>query len=267
MTESNETNNSLHQAMAPINEPYEQLQDSVEDNETRASWRDHDRRRLALTQTYHDLKEDPRYADSHKQEQMWQSYVREAPRIKAAAEKTKSLLEKEVRYAEEQSIPRPRGESLKMGTPERLLAAQNAASSLIRKVERSQKRLEKSPIGGPTTPTILKDEFAKGLAQGGLEGATHCSAVLLAAEELDVDQDSFLNDLREPKHHEALDRARRYTTMTQAISASVPEPPVARPGSSRGSSNRNVFLRESSQGAPIRHAGGSFGRRRKPSWK
>src|SRR5215212_7295154 len=215
-----EQHDSLQAAMRPITESYEQLQNSVEDNETRASWKYADARSRDLVESYRALKDDPRYTPDHKAELSWAAYEKTGPQIKASKEKARGLLEKEAAYNEEMSIPRPRGESLKVTSTERLLAAQNHAAKVVRMAERLEQRAAKggSPIGRPSLPSVLKDEYARGIATGGVEGAVACRGTLMAAQELGVDADSFLNDLRKPEHMESLDKARRYEQMAQSIS-------------------------------------------------
>jgi len=272
MTESSNTEQGVVRLEAVGGPSYGDLQESAP-NEVRAAWKGADARSRDLIETYHALQNDPKYTDAYKSEQAWSHYEKALPRITKDREKARELLAKEAAYHEERGIPRPKGEMLQVGTTERLLAAQNQAARVVRMVERQEKRSASSgsPIGKPSLPTLLKDEFARGIKAGGVEGATTCKGVLMAAEELGVDADSFLDPLRTPEHMESLDKARRFEQMAQHISTQVPEPPFPRPGSgqntSQGSKNRNVFLRDSGQATPIRKAGGAFGARRKPSWK
>jgi len=108
--------------MRPITESYEQLQNSVENNDARAAWKYADARSRDLVESYRALKDDPRYTPEHKAEQAWAAYEKTGHQIKTSKEKARELLEKEATYNEEMSIPRPRGESLKVGSAERLLA-------------------------------------------------------------------------------------------------------------------------------------------------
>jgi len=256
--------------MRPITETYEGLQNSVENDDARAAWKYSDNLAHNLTQRYHELKSDPRYTNDFKAEEAWKAFDKASVKISAEKEKARSLLQKEAAYNEEMSIPRPRGESLKATSTERLLGAQNHAAKVVRMAERLEQRAAKggSPIGRPSLPSVLKDEYARGINTGGVEGAVACRGTLMAAQELGVDADSFLNDLREDKHLESLDKARRLTTMSQAISKQVPEPPFPRPGSrARGSNNRNVLLRPRDQQVSLSPSGAlGSGKRRRP-WK
>ena len=268
-----ESHNTLHQAMEAVGGPsYGDLQEAAP-TEVRAAWKAADARSRDLVQTCHSLKNDPKFTDEYKSKQAWTAYQNALRRITKERERARELLEKEVSYHEEMSVPRPKGERLVDLSSEKLLAAQNAASSLIRKVERAEKRAAKSgsPIGKPSLPNLLRDEYAKGIKTGGVEGATTCKAVLLCAEELGVDADEVLDPLREDKHREALDKARRYEHMRHSIGGEVKQPPWSHPRSAsvaagRGTArNKNVLLRERGQGAS---SGAPLfaGKRRRP-WK
>src|SRR5215213_584286 len=166
-----EQHGSLPGALEAVGGPsYGDLQEAAP-NEVRASWKAADARSRDLVQTYHSLKNDPKFTDEYKSEQAWSAYQNALPRITKERERARELLEKEVAYNQEQSIPRPKGERLVDLSNERLLASQNHAAKVVRMVERAEKRAAKSgsPIGQPSLPNLLKDEYAKGLRVGGVE--------------------------------------------------------------------------------------------------
>ncbi len=221
---------------------YEQLRGSAENNEARAAWTEHDRRKANLEGTYRTLKDDPRYTEEHKASQMWAAYERESEHIRTAGEKARTLLEKEARGYEMMALPRPKGENMHSISTERLIAAQNEASRIARKLDRLESA--KGPEGfKPSTSRVLRDEYARGIEIGGTEGAARCKGVLMAAEELGVSEEEFLDDLRTPEQHEQLDKARRALWMAQHIGSSIPEPPLKRPGGAGGPSGTGkLFL-------------------------
>jgi len=269
MTERHET---LHEAAAG-GESYESMQESVPNAEARAAWKLSDARAHQLSQLYRELREDNRYTSDYKAEQAWSAYERALPQITEGKEQARTLLEKEAAHHEEISVPRPEGEMLRIGSAERLLAAQNQAARVVRMADRLERRSDGNPIGKPSLSGLLADEYARGLKTGGVEGATACKGTLMAAEELGVDPDSFLDGLREDKHRESLDKARRYSQMAQSISKSVPEPPFPKPGAtttrgSIGSARKGVFQNpHGRQEASTNYDGGPFGPRRKPAWR
>jgi hypothetical protein len=139
---------------------YEQLRDSVENAEARAAWLDHDRRRANLSETYRTLKDDPRYTEAHKSEQIWEAYSRESEHIQAAGEKARELLEREAKGHEMMSVPRPKGENIFNLSTEKLLAAQNEAARIVRKTQRRQSA--PGPFK-PNTAGVLREEYARGI--------------------------------------------------------------------------------------------------------
>jgi hypothetical protein len=233
------------------------LRDSLENTEARAAWLEHDRRLQALRQTYNTLKDDPRYTDEHKSEQMWAAYERESAHIQAAADKARKLLEQEAQGHEMMSVPRPKGERVTNLSAERLIAAQNEAARIARKVGRLES------IGGPQslkppTSQVLKDEYARGIEVGGVEGVAICKGALMAADELGISEEEFLDALRTPEQHELLDKAWRARLRAQHIGGGIPEPPLAKPGAASGPSRDKLFL---PRNRPMQFKG------RAPSWR
>jgi hypothetical protein len=207
---------------------YEQLRDSVENAEARAAWLDHDRRQANLSETYRTLKDDVRYTEEHKASQMWAAYERESEHIQASGEKARELLEREAKGHEMMSIPRPKGEGVTNLSTERLIAAQNEAARIARKTQRRQDASFAGPFK-PNTADVLREEYARGIEVGGVEGVAICKGALMAADELGISEEEFLNDLRTPEQLEALEKARRARTMAQSIGKGIPKPPLKRP--------------------------------------
>jgi hypothetical protein len=210
----------------PVSESYETLRDSVENVEARAAWNDADRRTALLTDTYRSLRDDPRFTEAHKSKQMWEAYARQSTHIQAAGEKAREELEKDARGHEMMSIPRPKGENIFNLSTERLIAAQNEAARIARKTQRLQDA--PGPFK-PNTADVLREEYAKGIEVGGVEGVAICKGALMAADELGIPEDEFLNGLRTPEQLAALEKAERCRRMAFSIPKSIPEPPLKRP--------------------------------------
>jgi hypothetical protein len=218
---------------ATYGESYEQLRESVPNSEARAAWLDCDRRRANLAGTYRSLKDDPRYTEEHKASKMQEAYEKESTRIQAAGERARDLLEKDAEGREAMAMPRPKGENVTNLSVERLLASQNEAARIVRKTQ----RLQSAP--GPfkqSTADVLKEEYARGMSVGGAEGVSVCKGTLMAAGELGISEDEFLNSLRTPEQLEELDKARRYRRMAGSIGKSIPKPPLAHPATGQPSS-------------------------------
>jgi hypothetical protein len=222
-----------------VSESYEALRDSVTNAEARAAWLDHDRRQANLSETYRTLKDDVRYTEEHKASQMWAAYERESEHIQAAGQKDRELLERDAKGHEMMSTPRPKGENIFNISTEKLLAAQNEAARIARKTQRRQDA--PGPFK-PNTADVLRDEYARGIESGGVEGLTICKGALMAADEFGISAEEFLNDLRTPEQLEALDKARRARTMAQSIGKGIPKPPLKRPVDSTPSGARDKLF-------------------------
>ncbi len=211
-----------------MNETYESLRDSAT-GEAGEAWKAADREESNLRTLYRELKEDPRYTTEHKAEQAWERYEATKEKIAANKVKARELLEKQVRTAERFSVPFPAEESLITTDTNKLIASQNEASRIVRKLERLEGRA-KGPFA-PDRVEVLKQEYQRGLEVGGVQGAIICRGVLAAADELGVDTDSVVDSFRKPRHHEALQRARHAERLAFTIGGKAPEPPFPRPGS------------------------------------
>jgi hypothetical protein len=73
----------------------------------------------------------------------------------------------------------------------------------LRKVE----RMKDSPIRGINHARTLKDEYQRGIEVGGVEGVAISKGTLMAADELGIAPEEFLNDLRTPEQLAELDKA------------------------------------------------------------
>lgn len=210
---------------------YEDLVNGIENTEARAAVLDLDRRRAALRGVYGQTDGDPRYTDSFKRDTQWEAYDREAPRIEAAGAKARELLEKTARGHEMAAKPRPHGESMIYSDPSRIVAAQNEAARIVRRLDRQADKAGKNPIGRPSPAEYLRDEYRRGMETGGVAGVAICDGAWRAADELGIDPDSYLAPLRTPEQDEQLDRARRYRQIADSVASSVPKPPRQRPAS------------------------------------
>jgi hypothetical protein len=245
---------------------YEQLRDSAT-GEAGEAWKAADREESNLRTLYRELKDDPRFTSEHKAEQAWQRY--EATREKIAANKAKAResLEKQARSGERFSIPMPEGESLITTDTAKLLASQNEASRIVRKLD----RLTDTSVGPfkRNPAEVLKSEYERGLEVGSVQGGAICRGVLEAADELGVDKHQVVDEFRKQSHRNALEDAERALLLTQHISRSVQEPPFPNPrlqkvgASGRvgtyGGGGQKAFLARPEAAAPKKA--------KRPSWK
>jgi hypothetical protein len=209
-----------------MNESYEQLRDSAT-GEAGEAWKTADREESNLRALYRELKEDPRYTDEHKAQTAWAAFERAKEKIVANKAKVCERLEKQARTGERFSIPMPEGEGLITTDTNKLLASQNEASRILRKLD----RLASNSVGPfkPDREEVLKSEYERGLQIGGVQGGAICRGVLEAADELGVDKHEVVDDFRRQSHRNSLEDAERASMLTQHISKQVPEPPFPHP--------------------------------------
>jgi len=208
-------------------ESYEQLRDSSS-GQIGDAWKRADRMESELRGYYRQLKEDPRYTEEHKAVQAWQRYDRDAEKITTARERSRNLLEDSARAYQRQSLPFPDGQGAITTDNDRIIMTQNEASRIVRKVDRLV-----SSARGPMKPDrvgILRSEYEKGLEIGGPMGGAICRAVISAADEYGVDEDSIVDSFRSERHKGLVESAQRNAIMLQSIGKAIPEPPFKRPG-------------------------------------
>jgi hypothetical protein len=211
-----------------MSESYEQLRDQAT-GEGAEAWRQADREVGKLRALYATLKEDPRYSEKHKAQQAWKAYEAAKEKIAGGREKAKELLEKQARSAERFSIPVPAEESVTTTDTAKVLASQNEASRIVRKVD----RLDSNGKAGPFKPDrleVLRTEYGRGLETGGVQGGAICRGVLDAAEEFGIDRHSIVEPFRKDRHRESFERAEHVERLAGLIGGEVPEPPFAKPG-------------------------------------
>jgi hypothetical protein len=187
-----------------MTETYEQLRDSAT-GEAGAAWKGADREESSLRALHRELKEDPRYTNEHKAEQAWQRYEVTKERIVEGKAKARKLLEKRARSGERFSIPMPEGESPITGDTQKLLASQNEASRIVRKLDRLDKNAK-----GPFKPyrgELLKTEYKRSLDAGGVQEGAICRGVLSVCDELGIDKHGVVDGFRKERHHESLESA------------------------------------------------------------
>ena len=226
-----------------MTETYEQLRDSAT-GEAGDAWRRKDREEANLRTLYRTLKEDTRYTQEHKAEKAWERYEAAREKIEADTEKAREGLAKQVRSGERFSIPMPEGESLTPSDTSKLLASQNEASRIVRKVDRAT-----TSGTGPfkqNPAEVLKNEYERGLQIGGVQGGAICRGVLEAADELGVDKHQVVEGFRKQSHRNALSDSERASMLTQLIGSQIPQPPFARPSRPREGRDKLLIPRERS---------------------
>ena len=208
-----------------MTESYEQLRDSAT-GEAGAAWKAADRAESNLRTVYRTLKEDPRYTEEHKAEKAWTAYEAAKEKIAEGKAKARESLAKQARSGERLSYPMPEGESLITTDTAKLLASQNEASRIVRKLD----RLATSGTGPFKNPAeVLKGEYERGLQIGDVQGGAICRGVLEAADELGVDKDQVVDAFRRqstatPYRMQSAPRCSPSTSVSRCRSPHSPTP-------------------------------------------
>jgi hypothetical protein len=90
----------------------------------------------SLRAFYEQLKEDPRYNEEYKAAEAWKRYEATKDKIAANKQKAKEELHKQLISGERFSIPMPGQEGLTTNDANKLLASQNEATRIVRKLDR-----------------------------------------------------------------------------------------------------------------------------------
>jgi hypothetical protein len=243
---------------------YEQLRASV-DGEACAAWDLVDRQVSELRTFYEQLKEDERYSSEYKAEQAWKRFVAVKEKISRGTAKTKELLEKQIHSRQQFSIPMPQGEPVHTHDANKLIASQNEASRIVRKIDRLDST-GKGPFK-PDRTEMLRSEYARGLEIGGVQGACICRGVLAAADELGVDTDSIVDPFRRDRHRDSLQGAQLAARQLDLIGSDLPQPPFPDLSKrTRGSEPRRQSALLLPKATELSSASGRSKRSRRP-WK
>lgn len=178
--------------------------------------------RRSLRQGYEKLLADGDLTDEARERRAQELYEGRKGSVEAAGNRAREAILKQARSAEQASMPKPSGEPLSSTSADRILLDQNEASRIIRTVER--RKAQKGPFR-PDIGSYLTQEYRRGMEQGGLSGGAVCRGVLRAADELDIDPEQIIDPLRDDKHRESLDRARRLYWFSGSVSESAPPIP------------------------------------------
>jgi hypothetical protein len=255
---------------------YEQIRDQSDiiPEATRRLWKEADGKEKLLRHEYdriaqdQDLNDEARVRLATEAREKWRGSIERKKREAIEA------LKRDAKTATQWSIPRPQGEGLTSNDPLKISLAQSEGDKLVRQIDRQ--RSQPGPFRHDTGE-LLASEYKRGLEEGGAGGAAICQGVLRASRELGLDEDSWLNKVREQKHHESLDRARRLEHYSELIGTEVPRLPrelEKQANRARVQTNMRrqpVFMPQQTEEAPLvaespSHSGARKAKR-KPSWR
>jgi len=215
---------------------YEQIRDHtpVVPSGIREEWIRADQKARRLREDYERIQEEGDLTPEAKARRAQEIYERSREPIEAARKGVRESLLKSAKSAEYFSFPRPKDESLTTSDPTKLLLDQNEAARIVRTIERRKAQ------GGPfkqDTGEFLREEYRRGLEIGGPEGGAVCRGVLRAARELGAG-DEWVDALRQDRHRESFDRARRLEHYSMIVPSEAPKPPKSLAKAAKGDRTR-----------------------------
>jgi hypothetical protein len=234
-----------------MTEKYEDIRNhsDIIPRDTRVEWIEADQAEGMLRYQYDRLAQDGDLTDEARARRAGELYERHRERIERKKKAARDALAKAAKSAEKGPVPRPPGEGLSSTDPTKLLLDKNEAGRIVRTVERRKGQ------AGPfrqDTGDLLRQEYARGLEIGGVEGGSICRGVLRASQELGVGDD-WLDSLRNDRQRESLDDARRLEYYAGLISVKAPEPPKSlRKSSGRGGGPTPLLVPASGSGGGSR---------------
>ena len=211
---------------------YEELRDRIPDSAVREMWRAGDADAARARTEMQKVHEDETLSEEGKKLAAQRIIDRYAGKAQQHYADAREKAARSVDNAYDFSVPMPDGGALATSRAKdssEIVAIQGEAERIVQKVTgKSLQAMSKEVSQNPRDKGIreaasrraeaLKEEYAKAIALGGLEGKVLAHATLRAAEAMGVDYDSVVDEFRN-------DRQRRYVQealQLQSMSGSIP---------------------------------------------
>ncbi len=191
-------------------------------------WRQVDRARSELAELYRGLAEDDTRTPEYKTERARDAYEKARARVEELAPEARRKMLKSAENLERMSVPTPEGESLVTKDTDKLLLSAHERSRIEGLMSRSKEAAAKGPFGGKQPTDILREEYERGLDEGGPSGGATVRAVVGLVRDLGLDTDAVVAGRRRDFHRGALEDARSARTRAGMVGKNVPEPPFRR---------------------------------------
>ena len=203
---------------------YENARDAspVVPDAVRRTWQAADREEQLLRQQVDALLNDETLVPEVKAERARELYESKSNAIAEKRQQTREALLKAADAAYRASIPVYSGQALAPADTNALLADQNEAARIVRTVKSKE---EKSGPYGFRATDYVREEYARALAAGGIEGGSILRGCIRASEELGLDIEDVLSGVRSERHREYVDKSRRLAHFADMLSTKVPELP------------------------------------------
>src|SRR5215203_3647013 len=202
-----------------------------------------------LIREYEHLAELEHYTDEYRAERAWEAYDKAKPVIEDNARKVREQLLKSAEHYERMSIPFPSGQESRTDDVAVLGLTQHERSRIMARLDspgakekpRNRKPgeydedkivLGKDPREDPSMYDTLREEYARGMKLGGVQGAAVCRAALQIAED-EGGVDAVVGEHRSEYEQDYLRMANDARVQAHNIYTRVPLPVYPRPGGAR----------------------------------
>src|SRR5215211_4296045 len=259
---------------SPSREPKGSRPPSANSGETLA--REAQAARRDLIRQYESLDSDERYTDEHRATAAWQAYDESKPLIEQKANAAREKLLKSADYYEMSSIPLPGGQSLRTNNVELLSLTQGERARIVERLGYEPPNIARMKAAGKNVPasaearpaSVLREEYARGLDIGGVQGGAICRAVISLAEDRGMSVDDIVDEHRRQWQRDYLQNAQQARIQARSVYSRVPLPNYSRPGGAKSPEEARAGKKRTPFGMPKKASSAIQKKgRRKPNWK
>src|SRR5829696_5751676 len=259
---------------SPLREPKGSRPPSANSGETLA--REAQAARHDLIRQYESLDSDERYTDEHRASRAWQAYDESKPLIEQKAKSAREKLLKSADEYELSSIPFPGGQSLRTNSVELLSLTQGERARIVERLGYEPPNIARMKAAGKNVPAsaearpanVLREEYARGLDIGGVQGGAICRAVISLAEDRGMSVDDIVDEHRRDWQRQRLQSAQDARIQARSVYSRVPLPSYKRPGGAKSPEEARAGKRRTPFGMPKKASSAIQKKgRRKPNWK
>ena len=251
----------------PIRQSYEDVQRAARGPGVE-EWKQADKLRADLAELYNTLREDDRYAPEYKAESAWKRYEETRAQVEKLAPEARQKMLKSAEGLERMSIPTPECEGIITKDTNKLLLRAHERDRLEGLISRQHKMADKGPLKGKSPADVLKEEYERGLRDGGPGGGATVRAVIGLVRDWGLDLDGVVDAQRKAHHRGALEDAHSARIRADMIGRTVPEPPASlKKGTQGGSPRRNTGTYAGAPRTLVPREKPTLFKKQRPLWK
>jgi len=230
-------------------------------------WRQVDRARSDLSELYRTLSEDGRNAQEFKTEKAWAAYEKTRAHVDKLAPLARRKMLKGAESLERMSIPTPEGEALVSKDTNKLLLTAHERGRLEGLISRQHKMADKGPLKGKSPADVLKEEYERGLRDGGPGGGATVRAVIGLVRDWGLDINAIVDARWSDHHRGALEDAHSARMRADMVGRTVPEPPASLKKGTQKGARRNTGTYAGAPRMLVSREKSTVFKKRRPLWK